>query len=68
MELIERFRTADEAEGALREMLGRKEKVMGFGHRVYRECDPRSAIIKEWSRKLSEGHGKALLVSCFRAD
>ncbi|MCB1135722.1 MAG: 2-methylcitrate synthase, partial [Chlamydiia bacterium] len=26
----------------------------GFGHRVYTTSDPRNAIIKEWSRKLSQ--------------
>ena len=28
---------------------------MGFGHRVYKNGDPRSDIIKECSRKLSMG-------------
>jgi 2-methylcitrate synthase len=27
---------------------------MGFGHRVYRQGDPRSPIVKEWARKLSK--------------
>jgi 2-methylcitrate synthase len=27
---------------------------MGFGHAIYSESDPRNAIIKEWSKKLSE--------------
>jgi 2-methylcitrate synthase len=27
---------------------------MGFGHRVYKKGDPRSDIIKEYSRKLSQ--------------
>lgn len=27
---------------------------MGFGHRVYKNGDPRSDIIKEYSRKLTE--------------
>ena len=26
---------------------------MGFGHPVYRTCDPRNAIIKEWARRLA---------------
>ncbi|MDH3588801.1 MAG: 2-methylcitrate synthase [Gammaproteobacteria bacterium] len=54
MAVIERFRTADEAVGAVKEMLARKEKIMGFGHAVYKIRDPRNAIIKEWSRQLSE--------------
>jgi 2-methylcitrate synthase len=31
---------------------------MGFGHRVYKNGDPRSPIIKECSRKLSESESK----------
>ena len=33
-------------------MLKRKEKIMGFGHRVYKEYDPRSKIMKKWAKKL----------------
>ena len=57
MELIDRFQTPDQAEEGILETLGRKEKIMGFGHRVYRECDPRSDIIKAWSRKLADAAG-----------
>ncbi len=57
MALIQRFRTPDEAEAGLMEMLGRKELVMGFGHRVYKTADPRSAVIKEWARKLGAASG-----------
>jgi 2-methylcitrate synthase len=53
MELIQRFSTPDEAEEGLMGMLERKEKIMGFGHAIYRESDPRNAIIKAWSEKLS---------------
>jgi 2-methylcitrate synthase len=49
MELIERFKSPDEAEIELKKMLAHKEKIMGFGHRVYKTCDPRSEIIKKWS-------------------
>jgi len=34
---------------------------MGFGHAVYSTEDPRNAIIKEWSHKLSELNGDATL-------
>jgi 2-methylcitrate synthase len=61
MELIQRFTAPDEAEAGLLEMLAAKEKVMGFGHRVYKESDPRSAIIKEVARKLAAGSGDAEL-------
>jgi 2-methylcitrate synthase len=56
MELIERFHTADEAEKALLDMLAAKKLIMGFGHRVYKISDPRSDIIKAWSKNLAKAH------------
>ncbi len=56
MDLISIFSTPDIAESKLLEMLANKEKIMGFGHRVYKDCDPRSDIIKDWSKKLAEYH------------
>ncbi|AOS97833.1 2-methylcitrate synthase [Microbulbifer aggregans] len=61
MELIERFSSADEAEKELLGMLERKEKIMGFGHAVYTESDPRNAIIKQWSEKLAADVGDEVL-------
>lgn len=54
MDLLARFKNPDEAEQQLLSMLAKKEKIMGFGHRVYKTSDPRSDIIKSWSKKLSE--------------
>jgi 2-methylcitrate synthase len=53
MELVSKFKTPEEAGAAVKEMLVRKEKIMGFGHAVYRHSDPRNAVIKEWARLLS---------------
>ncbi|WP_152393529.1 bifunctional 2-methylcitrate synthase/citrate synthase [Paenibacillus guangzhouensis] len=61
MALIEQFDSADAAEAGIREMLARKELIMGFGHRVYSVSDPRSDIIKAWSRTLSEEAGDIML-------
>lgn len=61
MDLISQFTTADEAEDAVYKMLRNKEKIMGFGHRVYRTSDPRSDVIKKWSKKLSEEAGDNVL-------
>lgn len=55
MALIERFSEPEEAVAAVRAMLARKEKVMGFGHAVYKRRDPRNEVFKEWSRKLANG-------------
>ncbi|HJN83222.1 MAG: 2-methylcitrate synthase [Nitrospinaceae bacterium] len=54
MALIEKFNGPDHAEEEVLGMLGRKEKIMGFGHAVYRESDPRNVIIKKWSKQLSD--------------
>lgn len=53
MALISRFASVDEAEAGILQSLARKDKIMGFGHRVYRHCDPRAEIIKVWARKLA---------------
>lgn len=57
MELISRFKTPDDAEAGVRALLAKKALIMGFGHRVYRLGDPRSPIIKSWSKKLAEQSG-----------
>lgn len=61
MALIEQFETPKQAREGVLGMLGRKDKIMGFGHAVYRESDPRSAVIKAWSKKLSDAVGDTRL-------
>ncbi|MCK0105456.1 2-methylcitrate synthase [Marinobacter sp. S0848L] len=61
MELIQRFKTPDEAEAGLMGMLERKEKIMGFGHAIYTDSDPRNGIIKKWSEKLAQEVGDTVL-------
>ncbi|MDE3273175.1 bifunctional 2-methylcitrate synthase/citrate synthase [Pseudoalteromonas sp. G4] len=61
MEMIENFTSADQAEEALMGMLERKEKIMGFGHAIYRESDPRNVIIKKWSELLAKEVGDDVL-------
>jgi 2-methylcitrate synthase len=57
MELINKFRTTAEAEKGILDMLERKAKIMGFGHRVYTVSDPRNAFNKRMSKRLSEEVG-----------
>lgn len=57
LELIQRFDSSASAESGIREILQKKELIMGFGHRVYTTNDPRSPIIKEWARRLGEDTG-----------
>lgn len=57
MELIQDMKDEADARDVLMGKLERKEKIMGFGHAIYRESDPRNAIIKEWSEKLAAANG-----------
>lgn len=54
MAMIENWTTPEQAEEEILKMLAAKDKIMGFGHAVYRESDPRNALIKQWSKALSE--------------
>lgn len=53
MSLILKFKTPEDAEHGIVEMLKKKQLIMGFGHRIYTTSDPRSAIIKKWAAQLS---------------
>ena len=61
MELVEKFKTREQAVAAVMTMLERKEKIMGFGHAVYKLKDPRNAINKKWSKILSADAADAYL-------
>ncbi|GAB2716554.1 bifunctional 2-methylcitrate synthase/citrate synthase [Halomonas garicola] len=61
MEMIEGFDSPGDAERGMLEKLERKEKIMGFGHAIYRESDPRNAIIKKWAEKLADDVGDTVL-------
>jgi citrate synthase len=45
------------AEKWLRDALARKERVMGFGHRVYKHGDVRAGVLKEYARKAAQAAG-----------
>ncbi|MCW8344570.1 2-methylcitrate synthase [Vibrio sp. ZSDZ65] len=61
MDMIQDWRSAEEAEANIMQMLVNKDKIMGFGHAIYRESDPRNALIKRWSESLSEAVGDTYL-------
>ncbi len=53
MDMLAAFSSVDDAKAKIKEKLNKKDKIMGFGHAVYRKCDPRNALIKHWARQLS---------------
>lgn len=52
-EIQKRYDTPDEAEADIRERVGRKEVIIGFGHPVYTVSDPRNVVIKKVAHELS---------------
>ncbi|MEL7024896.1 MAG: 2-methylcitrate synthase [Pseudomonadota bacterium] len=67
MDLIDSFASVEAAEKGILDMLARKDKIMGFGHAVYRESDPRNALIKRWSKELSDSVGDQKLFAISEA-
>lgn len=67
MAMIEQYSSEQEAVADVLRKLQARELIMGFGHAVYRKRDPRNAIIKEWSRKLSEWKTDTLLFAISEA-
>ena len=53
VKMITQFSTVDEAKDGILNLLSQKQKIMGFGHGVYKIQDPRSPIVKSWVEKLS---------------
>ncbi|HMB03556.1 MAG TPA: citrate/2-methylcitrate synthase [Isosphaeraceae bacterium] len=51
--LLERVGAPEDAERWIQEALARKERIMGFGHRVYKTGDPRAQILKDYCRRLA---------------
>ena len=60
-ELIQQFDSAEAADRGVMDLLSRKAKIMGFGHRVYRTSDPRSDVIKKLAEQLSKEIGDTRL-------
>jgi len=50
--LLDRAEILDSPRAAVREVLDADQRLMGFGHRVYRAIDPRAEILKNVCREL----------------
>ena len=58
MKMLREIGTPDRAESWLKERLARKEKIMGFGHRVYKKGDSRVPMMRELARELGRRFGQ----------
>lgn len=52
-EVQSRYHSPEQAEADIRERLEQKQVIIGFGHPVYTESDPRNKVIKQVARQLS---------------
>src|SRR5207245_246611 len=50
--MIEEVERTGDAEGLVKGILDRKERIMGFGHRVYRAEDPRARVLRAAAKRL----------------
>lgn len=57
MTMIKEIACPENAEKYILEKMGKKEKIMGFGHRVYKTYDPRGTLFKQLSKQLAEAKG-----------
>jgi 2-methylcitrate synthase len=60
MQMLLKIGSSEEARPYVQRSLARGEKIMGFGHRVYKTVDPRSQLAKTLLRELLEKEGKGL--------
>jgi len=58
MLLLQKAGGPDTAEKWIRDALARKEKIMGFGHRVYKAGDVRAKVLKDYAHKAAEAAGE----------
>ena len=58
MRTLKEIGTAENAMGWLETALAEKRKIMGFGHRVYKNGDPRAKILRHMSESLGKLAGE----------
>ncbi len=58
MVMLAKIGTMEKAQQFVKDALAAKEKVMGIGHRVYKDGDPRAAILRKFSQSLTKKIGK----------
>jgi citrate synthase len=59
MHMLNEIPTLDDAEAYIMGKLERKEKIMGFGHRVYKAKDPRANELQTLAKQLADDTGNS---------
>lgn len=67
MKMAQEIGSPDRAAEYVADRLARHEKVMGFGHAVYRTMDPRATVLRRLAREVGERHDDTVWVDIFEA-
>ncbi len=58
MIMLKQIGSVEKAQQFVKDALAAKSKVMGIGHRVYKDGDPRAAILRKMSEKMTKEVGE----------
>ena len=61
LEVLEEVGSPQNAETWVRQALAQKRRIMGFGHRVYKDGDPRAILLREFCADLARARGDTSL-------
>jgi citrate synthase len=61
LEVLDEVGSADKAEAWIHEALERKQRIMGFGHRIFKQGDPRAKYLKPVCKQLARETGNTEL-------
>ena len=67
MKMLQQFSSLKEALQFVTQALEKKQKIMGFGHRIYKKFDPRAEILKKFSQQLTKEAGFSQLFEISQA-
>lgn len=67
LSMLLKIGSPERAEEYVMDALKRKEKITGFGHRVYKTYDPRALILREMARELAREQGEMTLLETAQA-
>jgi len=66
--MLERIGSPENVEKYISDAMKKKEKIMGFGHRVYKALDPRARILKKYARDLTGKRDEVLFKTALKVE
>jgi citrate synthase len=66
--MLEKIGNPENVENYINEATKKKEKIMGFGHRVYKVLDPRARVLKKYARDLTSKRDEVLFKTALKVE